>query len=74
MPATIADVTSANGVASVTPLSPIRLLNMIIAGISTTPFRMIDRMNDSRRLPAAWKIVLARKDSAQSGLRFTYCL
>ena len=65
--AVIADVTSANGVARVTPLSPSSILKTYIAGISTTPFLMIDRIKEDLLLPAAWKMVLAMKDSAHRG-------
>ena len=65
--AVIADVTSANGVARVTPLSPSSILKTYIAGISTTPFLMIDRIKEDLLLPAAWKMVLAIKDSAHRG-------
>ena len=66
-PAVITDITSAKGVASVTPLRPNSILKIYMAGISTTPFLMIDRINDSLLLPAAWKTVLAMKDSAHIG-------
>ena len=57
--AVTADVTSAKGVAQTTPFSPIMLLNRNIAGISTTPFLMIERVSEAFLFPTAWKTVLA---------------
>ena len=53
-----ADTTSANGVAQQTPSTPIIARSTNIIGISTRPFRMIDRTKDLARLPVAWKTVL----------------
>ena len=52
-PAVTAEVTSANGVAQTTPFKPISILKRIIAGISTTPFLMVDRIREYFRSPAA---------------------
>ena len=51
--AVTAEVTSANGVAQTTPFKPISILKIYIAGMSTTPFLMIDNIKDALRSPAA---------------------
>ena len=66
-PAVITDTTSANGVANVTPLRPMSILKISMAGMSKTPFLMIESTSEDFLRQKKKKTVLAIKDSAQSG-------